>query len=88
MKLDDWKAGKLSPDDPWVAEAMKRGLIQPRSETRKKQWGAQHAAKEGEKQSNDLGEHTGTQEVGPTTETGGGDQSQASGGSQEATEIV
>jgi hypothetical protein len=31
MMLDDWKSGKLSPDDPWAVEALKRGLIQPRT---------------------------------------------------------
>ena len=30
MMIDDWKAGKLPPDDPWAVEALKRGLIQPR----------------------------------------------------------
>lgn len=27
MKLDEFKAGKLPPDDPWVQEMAKRGLL-------------------------------------------------------------
>lgn len=32
MRIDDWNAGTLPETDPWAVEALKRGLIRPRTQ--------------------------------------------------------